>query len=519
MDNQEEKSLLGDFDYGLINIENERINLKEAQIESCWNEEIFDLVREIYPVVGKINLDLYQENKEKIDLEFENPEIGRRDEIPYFEYPYYNNDDIVNGKYYPLDLLTRIMKHNDIVISLRKYLYSEIEFNQNITNDKIDTSRKLFVKLGIEIIRAINSKEVISEDREIEKCITNIYLSNEYDSYKPNNLLRYIEYVMIGFRDSKSLKKRTIIAGNIIWAIHKSGLDKNTDRLWHIYLLYVYHLYLFNEPIKIDDLFFAVINEYKSWVKETYEKIDHVLIKTQIDNSKNMVMMYLTNKMSAGSFVKHGVIKGLYEALNNESLVIPYLRKMVTDKDVVKKKTRCFAAMYDRNKKEKYAAISGTFDNEKYVDYSTEKKKEKENVYPVLVRILDKMLAGQYIIIDRDEKVKYYFNIRKKSHDEITSQDYINSVLPLDKSPGKRMFSCCERKLSTKFELGGEYDIYTKYSPCPLCKRMIDIEERHNRHFINVWYWQNYKDKTNWNKFDNSARYVEPYMRYIHKMW
>ena len=50
------------------------------------------------------------------------------------------------------------------------------------------------------------------------------------------------------------------------------------------------------------------------------------------------------------------------------------------------------------------------------------------------------------------------------------------------------MFSCCERKLSTKLEFGCEHDFYIKYAPCILCDRMIKEETRNNLHFINVFY-------------------------------
>lgn len=516
MNNKEENSLLGNFDYGLININNEKINLKEAEIELSWNEKIFDLIREVYPVVGRINLDLYQDKKDKICLDFEYPEMRRREELPYFKYPS-NNDDIINGEYYPLDLLTKIMKYNDMVISLREYLYSEIEFNQINTNYENSLYGELLYKLGIELIRTLNGFEPISSNREINNCITELIMAKEDENTdKIKNLIDYMDSI-IYINSFQSLTRRTFVVGEIIEAIQQSGIDKNFDRLWHIYLLSLYYLYLFNKPIEIGNLNFFSIDECRSFIRKAYTIIDNELIETQINNSQNMMLMYMPNKMSASSFTKHRVVKGLFDALNNMNLDIIYLRKGMSTKEF---KGKCFAAMYDRNKKKKYAAISGTFDKNKYIDMNNKKnQKIEENDYPVLVNILKKILAGQYHIIDKDENVKYYFNIRNGFHCEITSKEYIDSVKPSNKIYGRRMFSCCERKLSTVFELGGEYDFYTKYSPCPLCMRMIEIEERYNRHFINIRYWQDYKDTNNWKILDDSARKVESYKRRTFCPW
>ena len=66
------------------------------------------------------------------------------------------------------------------------------------------------------------------------------------------------------------------------------------------------------------------------------------------------------------------------------------------------------------------------------------------------------------------------------------------------------MFSCCERKLSTKFQRNNEYDIYVKYQPCTMCCRMIKEEEKDKNIFINLNYIKQNRD-IKIKKFDKLA--------------
>lgn len=136
-----------------------------------------------------------------------------------------------------------------------------------------------------------------------------------------------------------------------------------------------------------------------------------------------------------------------------------------------KSSPKCFAAMYNRDTGKKYAAISGVFDADMYIypGVTTKKQKNKslrrKNEYKNLVLLLKSILGKSYEVIDSDDDVEYYYKKNGKPK-KVTAKRYISYPYPIDKRPGNRMFSCCERKLSTKLVYGCEHDFYVKYAPC-----------------------------------------------------
>ncbi len=523
MEFNEEEHILGDFEFGFIDINGEKIELSDLQIESSLIGNKLDLIREVYPVIGRINISQYQEEKgKKIILEL--PESSDKSINKIWHDYDAVNDEIKSGSFYPEDMLLKTMEYNDIVISLREQLYTEIELNKYIVYDKRDKGfTTYFLKLGVNAIRWLEEPDIVHEELEGFLFFSAICVfAFDYSSDRLSYLIKFLYNRVRLLLNSSSLKENVYRVGEIIKAIKKIGMFDNADRLWHIYLITVYHLYLFNEFVEIDYRIVEDDESYKDFIIKYYSIIDLPLKETQIDNSQNMVMMYCIQQMPAKSFLNHGVIKGLYEVLNSLDYEKLYLRDVVyiNDKSEIKKRGKCFAAMYDRNNHKKYAAISGTIDHDKYIITDSIKKtdldskqvirklKEERKSYTELVKLLKEMLRNQYEIIDSDDDVKYYF-LKDNKESIITSKEYINSVRPYNKEPGRRMFSCCERKLSTKFEFGGEYDFYIKYNTCSLCRRMINQEKKHSGNKINIRYWKKYKDKPDWHVLDESAREVE----------
>ena len=120
----------------------------------------------------------------------------------------------------------------------------------------------------------------------------------------------------------------------------------------------------------------------------------------------------------------------------------------------------------------KYFTINGIKDNEIVKESNIEK----------IISVLEKIL-GNAVYVNISDDTRYYL----ENESYITYKDYI-----LDESENKnnRMFTCCERKLLSKFFKmkvnDTEIKIVTTKLPCLLCKRTINIIEKRTKFRISV---------------------------------
>lgn len=476
-------NILENFRYGFCDLSGETSSVKELESQLGWNEEAIGLLTEIYPIVGKINLDLAEERKSTIVIE--------------------ENDNSLR-EVRPMEALNELSDYNDIVVELRKLLYSEIELsNYKILDEEYDEkASNLLFELGLELTNFFEksfSETIWDAYQRFDMAAKLLY---ESGSLRVRELVNFIEDQIsrIDYWISPYSGLEQVI--KCLEAIKNSGLAAKADRLWNTFLLKLYSSVLFGDELNgfqgIDLRFDN--NEYEHIVRSSYRKIDDSLQRLQHHNIQNMLMLYSLDRLSSGTFYNRDVIRQLYHALNSsEDLRERYLitvknngEKTQNPKGKKNSSNKCFAAMYNRDTKKKYAALSGVFDAERYIYpgvTTTGQKNEslrRKNKYNDLVSLLKNILGNSYEVIDSDDDVKYYYKKGGKMKN-VTAKKFISYPYPVDKRPGNRMFSCCERKLSTKLVPGCEHDFYVKYAPCTLCDRMITEETRHNKHFIHVF--------------------------------
>ena len=504
----ERNNILEDFKYGFCNLLGESLDTIEMKIQLGWNEEAISLLTEIYPIVGKMNLDLAEDKKNTIiideyDLVHDELFDGSMDSRWQKQYGEYfldsgNNNEV--RKVRIMKVLKELSDYNDIVVGLRELLYSEIELsNYKMFNEvyveRDEIASTVLLKLGLQLTKFFDKS---FEEKELHKfnnfVIKGRFLNLNY-SFRMQELVDFIENIIENFGLSYIRFEKII---ECLEVIKNSGLVANADRLWNIFLLKLYSIILFDkELVEFQEIEIDVLvndDRYKSIIRDSYSKIDERLKKLQYSNIQNMLVLYSMERVSSRAFCNHDVIRQLYNALNSsKDLRERYLIKSTG------KHSKCFAAMYNRNKKKKYAALSGVFNSDEYIypGKTTEEEKNKslkrKKEYNKLVSLLKNILGSSYEVIDSDCNVEYYYKKNGKMK-SVTAQKFISYPYPIDKRLGNRMFSCCERKLSTKLVLGCEHDFYIKYAPCTLCNRMINEKTKNNAYFINVFYMRKIKD-------------------------
>jgi len=495
------------FEYGFLNIKGENIDERRAELED-YDEETVELLKEIYPVIGRMALDT-SNNREKLEIRnsFENCQNGRWASYIFGRF-FGRRDELVNQNYNRLNALTRISEYNDTIIELRSMLYREISRDglarfevsgeckhiiKSIACRLIDNLDNLYFERGFlmsEIEEALFSSEISEHERGLFG-----FLEKTWSEYIRDDAI-------------EGLKK----AFSSMEAIRNSQIGNQTNTIWIHFLLRLFWLALIDEEYpsyREDGITYRLENTPTDMIEGyntiMYARIDGLLCNLQVKNSKDMLYLYQYNTLSSRAFFSHDVIRKVYEIISScTDLCVPYIGGAGTDSG-----KRCFAAMINKDTSQKYAALSGVLNASMYLDFSNASKKEiakaqsREIVYQTKVNLLKLLLGPEYIVIDNDDDVMYYVKNKK-----ISSQSYRHSVKPYDKRPGKRMYSCCERKLSTQFRLGCEHVMYVKYEPCEMCKRMLDAETRGNQIFANVLSWQSYNKKLKMSVFDKSANEV-----------
>lgn len=489
----ERNYILKDFRYGFCNLSGKPSNTIELEKQIGWNEDAISLLTEIYPVVGKMNLarnkvstitiDEYDSSCDGLFNDFMNSKWQKR----CGEYSCDSLNDNGLQQANPAKVLADLSDYNDIIVGLRNLLYSEIELsNYKVLDEEYDeeVDNRLF-ELGLQFTNFF--------DESFEGKLFDFHESGI------DIELRIFDYFV-------AIPDRLKFIIESLKEIRNSRLVEYADRLWNIFILKLYSVALFDDDLsEFNEINIRSDNlRYVSIVQNSYKKIDDSLLKIQRDNAQNMLMLYSMNRMSSRAFYNKDVIRQLYDALNsNADLRGRYLITKKNSKESGNKfSPKCFGAMYNKDTGKKYAAISGVFDADMYIYPGVTKTKKKnallrrKKVYKNLVLLLKNILGESYEVIESDNDVKYYYakNGKMKS---ITAKEFIGDPHSFDKSPGNRMFSCCERKLSTKLEPGCKHDIYVKYEPCEMCKRMIRGETKHNAHFINVIYMGKLKSKVN----------------------
>lgn len=520
----ERNNILGYFRYGFCDLLGEFTNLNELESQLGWDEEAVSLLTEIYPIIGKMNLDLAKDRKSIITFDMQYKELPNYLENSKWREKYgervnYSRNDNMLWDAHPMEVLTALSDYNDIVVGLRHLLYSEIELcNYKILDEEYDEEAgNILFELGLQLINFFEESfgEINFDGYRRFK--------NDTNSRRVIELVDFIEKRIIKtsfFRSSDSL----VHIIECLEAIKNSRLVTYADRLWDIFLLKLYSVALFGDELSE----FQGINirsnngRYESIVQNSYRKIDNSLLMLQRSNVQNMLSLYSMEHLSSRVFYNRDIIRQLFNVLNScgelgERYLITIKNNGGNPQNSSGKNPspKCFAAMYNRDTRKKYAAISGVFDADMYLypgvttKKEINKSKERKKKYNDLVLLLKNILGNSYEVIDSDDEVKYYHKKGGKVR-SVTAQRYINYPHPVDKRPGNRMFSCCERKLSTKLELGCEHDLYVKYAPCTMCERMIAEETKNNTHFIHVFCAGKIKDieKDKLKKYDKSAEAV-----------
>ena len=522
---EERNHILGDFQYGFCDLRGEPADTGGLESELGWSAEAAGLLTEIYPVIGKMNLDLAAERTGRIIIdESDLPDGGRpspRDGPRWEKWGRFLRDPWGNGPLRegrPMDVLTALSGYNDMVVGLRGLLYSEIEFSDyGIFEDEYDegVSGALF-ELGLRLTEFF--EDSFEEGREGVFSAFHRF-RNAAASPRAGALADFIWKRLRGIADSSSPDRLKRVL-ECLEAIRNSGLAADAGRLWNVFLIKLYSAALFDDGTGGFQGTDIRGGEYGRVLRSGYEKIDNRLRELQQGNIRNMLMLYSMVRLSPDTFRGHNMVKPLYDALSGTDMGGWYLSGVNDNSGGNgggppdrRPSPKCFGVMYNRDTREKYAAVSGVFDPDKYVRAGASQKekaraKERKERYKRHVSLLKNILGGSWTVVDSDDGVKYYYGRGR----QITAKEYINHQFPTDKTPGNRMFSCCERKLSTKFRRGCEHVFYIKYEPCKLCRRMIK-EENKNRAYIiqNVFCAEGLRDisSDDLKKYDASAKAVK----------
>lgn len=513
----ERNNVLEDFRYGFCDLLGEVSNIIELESRLGWNEEAISLLTEIYPVVGKMNLDLAKDRKSTVTIDMQDEELIKDHKNSEWGKQYSGNDNGLREAH-PMEVLVALSDYNDIVVGLRNLLYSEIELrNYKILDEEYDEEvGNILFDLGLQLTYFF--------EESFGERIYDVYrrLRTDSNSRRVRELVDFIEDRIYEVVFGATLDSMTRVI-ECLEAIKNSRLVAYADRLWNIFLLKLYTVALFDgELSEFQEIDIRSDNgRYESIIQNSYSKIDDSLLTIQRSNAQNMLRLYSVEHLSSRVFYNHDIIRQLFNALNScwelrERYLITIKNNGGNPQNPSGKNPspKCFAAMYNRDTRKKYAAISGVFDADKYLYPGVKTKeinrlKERKKKYNDLVLLLKNILGNTYEVIDSDDEVKYYHKKGRKVR-SVTAQKYINYPYPADKRPGNRMFSCCERKLSTRLELGCEHDFYVKYAPCTMCERMISEETKNNAHFIHVFYAGKIKDieKDKLKEYDKSAEDV-----------
>lgn len=511
MDNNLRNNILSDFEYGFCDLEGNLVE-RDLDLELAWDEETIELLKEIYPVLGRFSLN---QKSDRTLLKIRSMDNDVIEEQNIFDYSCWNrlfgmkNNDL-GETIAPLKALMDISEFNDMVIELRRLLYSEIEcknyeieintdFNQDI--EKVDHFAKWIIT-NLEGIVEYNSPSIKAE-------LAKVYFLSSNNDEKIKELLDYIQNILKSAERKKDSFSRLKACISCMEAIKNSRLFIDGDTVWKVFLIKLYELALLGSELRTINNYDFYNQDHTPLIKDAYGKIDEGLRTIQNENNRIILNLYSYTSLSARDFLKHDVVKQLYDALNDSSDLFGDYSSSGNGNVAGGEKKRCFAVMYNKDTHKKYAAISGVFDPDKYIDPNQITKKaiqtayKRKNDYINRVNLLKQILGNAFEVIDSDYDVKYYYKNKR-----ISAKKYMTSVKPYDKNPGNRMFSCCERKLSTKLVHGCEHDLYIKYNPCIMCERMITKETKNIGHFINVFYWKTYNSNLKINYYDKSANEV-----------
>lgn len=475
-----ERQMLDEFNLGFLDLKGNPWNSRELQ----YSAESISLLKDMYPVIALYNLENNEDVREYIEITNENERA-----------------ELVSAR----QVLEWLSRCNDIVIELRNFLYSEIAYANYEYMFKKDFEEAQLVE---------------NANRMFEELI--LLNQNGYDKsvyFKIEDYINEPDY----WRGNMSLYKQMTVLIDQMHSIVATGVLRNANTLWGIFLLAAFNNILGADSI--DEIQVVWRNEiegrtsYSHNVNQLYRDIDGKLLKFQQENTKYMLFLAYKDKMSAADFYNKSAVLGLYKAFNSKSEIFRrYFDSGYTNDEEAgqnNSSTGCFSVMKNVNSRETFVAISGTFDNDKYVNAGKEMSDTSAALYyKGLVCELQCLLGVGYKVIDSDDDTLYYFDSRKRV-EPISAKQYINSPTPVDKSYGKRMFSCCERKLSSKMRTKEAYDFYVKYPPCTLCERMFKAKNKQS--YIRLNYVTAHKDisKKSIKKMDDSAlEAVEYYGRY-----
>lgn len=495
---EERNHILGDFQYGFCNLEGEPADLGGLELPAAWDPEAAGLLAEIYPVIGKANLDLEGGRKDRIIVDESSlPDGGRpgdglgREKWGRFRWDPQENEPLLEGR--PAEVLAALSDGNDMAVELRGLLYSEIELSDyGIFEDEYDegVSGALF-ELGLRLTEFFEDSF-----EENGGSVYNAFYRFRSAAASPRaGALAAFIRERLGRIMGPSAPDRLERAIECLEAVRNSGLAADAGRLWNVFLVKLYSAALFGDGTGGFQETDIRGGEYGRALRNSYEKIDGRLREIQQGNIRNMLELYSMVRLSPDAFRGHNAVRQLYNALNSSAdLRGRYLSNPGSgggnprDRSGRKPSPKCFGVMYNKNTGEKYAAISGVFDPDKYMPAAPTagdiaKATERKKTYHGLVALLQRIVGSAYTVIRSDDEVKYYHRKGKKMR-SITARRYINYPGLADKIPGNRMFSCCERKLGTEFQRGCEHVFYIKYEPCVLCRRMIKEENLNRMHII-----------------------------------
>ena len=467
--NNMSNNILEPFNYGFCNIKGELIQTNNND-EIKLDKLSIGLLKEVYPVISCMNND-------------------------------------IEGNQNGYNIIGECSQNNDIIINIRVLLYSEIELKNYNTFYEDNNGLNEHIRRLMAGLCNIADKELI--DTSINEFQKFFYKNKIMDfKYNEEELLEYINKSCNAIKSSDLFGIRLNEIIKIFKVLLNVPVINNIGILWSVFILKLYSMNMDSvEQIKVN-LDCQNNDEYLvNSIKRIYREIDESLLKEQVTNIKNMLSPdnYLKTNPENLLFFKinqdrsGNEWKKLFDILNNND----QLRKIYLEdtKDLCH---RCFAVMKNKvvNNK-RYVAVSGF-----YLKNDWLRLFEKSNVnIKNNIEILKSVLVDEsYEIIEYSDEVNYYFKVNGNKH-TIEAKKLMN--LPdIEKNEkyniGKRMFSCCERKLSTKFQRNNEYDIYVKYQPCTMCCRMIKEEEKDKNIFINLNYIKQNRD-IKIKKFDKLA--------------
>lgn len=474
------KEILDNFNYDFLKIW-ENGEYSEFQIGNDWNPDLLNLLTDLYPVIGRFNLS--QQGKEEI-LEV-NTLI---DYDSFFIGPYQSR----------LEVLNTIDSYNEKVVSLRSLLYAEIELNTyEVNTDEFDEKYSDEINHIVRhILESTEQRNSFSFIEAAKRQLARITLSGQVYSPRQSALLEDIKYSLD--LASEAVDHQTSFSAMVdcMLAIRNSGLVEYMDAIWDYYLICIYYQAIFRDIPNdlVSGYIGALSGDYTPDILRLYyEKIDQHLLIEQRDNNGNMMMLYQVDHLSSRAFYQRGVVFQLFRVLDSVvELRERYLGNgystRSSGRNAGKPYRKCFAVLYHRNSGRKYAAISGVCNSHLYSQpgSSTKTSSASKPSYEDLLILLKNLLGSAYTVIDSDDRVEYMYP-KGKGLSSVTAFQYLHKARPSNKTYGRRMFSCSERKLATEILPGEDYDLYIKYQPCKICERLIDYKINHKKSRIHIF--------------------------------